>query len=150
MTIDTHDTAETARLTADVAAFGHDNAGIPHILLIKRRWAPYEGCWALPGGHVDPGEDTEDAARRELKEETGLDVGYLLPAGAYAEPGRDPRGRYVTFAYVASFDRLPQATAADDAAETAWVPVGDALQAGFPLAFDHGQIISDALAARPR
>lgn len=136
------DTAnELARLTADVALFGTGTAGELHVLLIKRRYPPHAGAWALPGGHVDTGETAEDAARRELLEETGIGAGPLSLdlAGVYAEPGRDPRGRYVTFAYTATVPHLPQPTAADDAAEAAWIPLAEL--PALPLAFDHDQII---------
>lgn len=138
---------ETARLTADVVLFSTDPFDGAHVLLIKRRWDPYEGHWALPGGHVDQGEDTEAAARRELAEETGLTEwqhGVLTLVDAYAAPGRDPRGRYVTFAYVAEAENLPTPTAADDAAEATWHPVDDVLDGKIPLAFDHFKIIQDA------
>jgi 8-oxo-dGTP diphosphatase len=137
---------ETARLTADMVVLSANEHNEPHILLIKRRWNPYEGHWALPGGHVDAGEDTEAAAVRELKEETGITATLVDYVDAYATPGRDPRGRYVTFAYVAELDNMQQPTAADDAAEAAWMPLDDVLADGFPLAFDHRQIIRDALA----
>src|SRR5690606_37040052 len=65
---------ETIRLTADVVAIAPDADGLEHVLLIRRRWAPYEGHWALPGGHVDTGEAVRTAAARELAEETGLDI----------------------------------------------------------------------------
>lgn len=135
-------THELAHLTADVVLFGTSAEGDPHVLLIKRRWDPFAGCWALPGGHVDTGEDTEDAARRELAEETGLTAGSLTACGVYAEPGRDPRGRYVTFACTARLTHLPRPTAADGAAEAAWIPLADL--PNLPLAFDHADIIRDA------
>ena len=137
---------ETAVLTADVVllAFGED--GRPHVLLIQRRKNPFADRWALPGGHVDEGEETADAARRELVEETGLDVGELTYVGVYATPGRDPRGRYVTFAYTAILDGPPLSpTAGDDAAKARWWPIRDTP----PLAFDHHQIVGDAIAAEP-
>lgn len=133
-----------ARLTADVVLFSRDETGAPHVLLIKRRWDPYEGCWALPGGHVDAGEDTEDTARRELAEETGLTVATLDYVDAYATVDRDPRGRYVTFAYVSVTGGMPEPTAADDAAEAQWFPVHVVLREGFPLGFDHHLLIADA------
>lgn len=135
---------ETARLTADVVLFGIRDRGL-HVLLIRRRWAPYAGHWALPGGHVDAGEHTGAAAHRELTEETGLVAGELHAFAVYADPGRDPRGRYATFAYTASLADTPAPTAADDAADAQWLRVGDVLTGRYPLAFDHARIIHDAL-----
>src|SRR5690606_39391063 len=71
---------ETIRLTADVVAIAPDADGLEHVLLILRRWDPYEGHWALPGGHVDTGEAVRTAAARELAEETGLGGFYGLGA----------------------------------------------------------------------
>lgn len=139
----------TAHLTADAVLLAPDSAGVLHVLLIQRRWAPFKGMWAFPGGHVDDGEDTYDAARRELKEETGVTVDVPLRLVAvYAEPGRDPRGRYATWAYVAVLDTMPSPVAADDASDARWVPAGLALADG--LAFDHGQILEDALVLSSR
>lgn len=113
---------ETAYLAADTVLLDDgDTDGRIHALLIKRGWEPFKDHWALPGGHVDAGEDTLAAARRELQEETGLPGGEeFLLVGVYAEPGRDPRGRYVSFAYVTWITGLPQPTAADDAVEARW------------------------------
>ena len=135
---------EHARLTADIVALAAPG-GIPHVLLIRRAYDPHAGMWALPGGHVAPGEMTVVAARRELAEETGLNVAVaeLEPVDVYAAPGRDPRGRYVSFAYRADLPTMPTPTAADDAAAARWVPVDTALADG--LAFDHAQILTDAI-----
>lgn len=140
----TDTTPETARLTADVVLLG-EHAGQLYALVIRRGWDPYQGHWALPGGHVDVGEDVKDAAYRELAEETNIGVGALEFVGAYADPGRDPRGRYVTFAYTALLGHLPDPTAGDDATEAKWVLVDELLATGAKLAFDHRQIIHDAL-----
>src|SRR5688572_5576711 len=91
------------------------------ILLIKRKNAPFQGQWALPGGFVDPGETTEAAARRELVEETSIDTknrGGPILTGVYSEPGRDPRGPVVSVAYRywVGQDEANAAKAADDAA----------------------------------
>jgi len=141
---------ETIKLTADVVALAEYD-GVTWILLIQRDDEPYTGCWALPGGHVDSGEDATDAARRELAEETNVTVSHsdLTPMGAYHAVGRDPRGRYVTIAYLTEFaGHLPQATAADDARQAEWIPIDrvfSRLLDPLPLAFDHGQIIQEAL-----
>lgn len=135
-------TPETARLTADVALFGERDGQI-YVLLIRRGWDPFADHLALPGGHVDAGEDTETAAHRELEEETGVHVRNLTYVGTYAEPRRDPRGRYVTFAYTARVGHLLKPTAGDDATEAQWIPI-DALDST-KLAFDHARIIHDAL-----
>lgn len=139
---------ETIRLTADVVALAPDADGLEHVLLIRRRWEPFEGMWALPGGHVDQGEEAVDAAARELAEETGLAIAAeaLTELGAWHAPGRDPRGRYVTVAYRADLPHRATTHAADDATDARWWPV-DAL-ADLDLAFDHRKIITRALASR--
>ncbi|MDQ0378597.1 NUDIX hydrolase [Amycolatopsis thermophila] len=138
--------AEPVRLTADVVLFGRSGDGALCVLLIRRGWDPFAGRWALPGGHVDAGEDTEDAARRELAEETGLHIAALSPVGVYAAPGRDPRGRYVTFAYTAHLSGpLPAPRAGDDATDARWWPVTELKAAPELLAFDHHQILTDTL-----
>lgn len=142
-------TDETIRLTADVVAIAPDEDGLDHVLLIRRRWDPYQDHWALPGGHVDTGEHVEHAARRELAEETGIDaVVDLVELGAWHAPGRDPRGRYVTIAYRADLTETVTPLAADDAADARWVPVDELPDR--PLAFDHRRIITAALASRYR
>lgn len=141
---DSDENVETATLAGDVILFGKKDGEV-YVLVIRRRWEPFADHLAMPGGSVGIGEDTEDAARRELGEETGLIVERLIYVGVYAKPGRDPRGRVVSFAYTALLDDLPEPTAGDDAATAEWVPVAEALAAGTPLAFDHRQIITDAM-----
>jgi len=133
---------ETAYLTADVVAIS-DYGGVLHVLLIRRAHPPFPGLWALPGGHVDPDEDVQTAAYREFTEETGLEAHGLSPIGVYAAPGRDPRGRYVSFAYSTYLAGMPTPTAGDDADATRWAPLATALRDG--LAFDHTDILRDAL-----
>jgi len=105
------------------------------IVLIKRRNPPLG--WALPGGFVDYGETLEQAAIREAKEETGLDVHLLRQFHSYSDPRRDLRRHTITTVFIALAEGLP--TAGDDAAE-AMVFKPEALP---PLAFDHDQILSD-------
>lgn len=127
-----------------------DGAGGREVLLIRRGAEPYLGRWALPGGFVEEMERPAHAARRELAEETGLrPAGELTQLGAYAEPGRDPRGWIVTAVYVVELgpDEDAAVEGGDDAAEAAWFPV-DGLPS--PLAFDHADIVADALAGRVR
>ncbi|MGQ4517356.1 NUDIX domain-containing protein [Streptomyces sp. DW26H14] len=131
------ESATETRYTADVVAVDPEG----RVLLIERRWEPYTGHWALPGGHVDPGESSRDAAARELEEETGVHVAAadLVPVGTWDAPGRDPRGPYSTDVYLARVPAGTLAVAADDAANVRWVELGRALRDG--LAFDHAEIL---------
>ncbi|WP_237048275.1 NUDIX hydrolase [Lentzea guizhouensis] len=110
-------------------------------LLVRRGEAPFRGRWALPGGFVRVDESVDDAAARELREETGVGGLHLEQLGTYGEPRRDPRMRVVSVAYLALAPDLPVPVAGTDAAEAAWVPV-DRVGA---LAFDHGRILGDGV-----
>ncbi len=139
---------ERATLAVDLVVLATTTGGIPdRVLLIQRRWDPYQGCWALPGGLVEPGEDLVDAAARELAEETSLelDTVELTQIGAYGDPGRDPRGRVVSVAFVATVTGTPGVAGEDDAVEARWHCLSDVLTGCGRLAFDHRQIISDAI-----
>ncbi|MGV9816338.1 NUDIX domain-containing protein [Streptomyces cellulosae] len=130
-------TEETIRYTADVVCV-RDN----DVLLIERGWPPHKGKLALPGGHVDQGETSRDAAARELLEETGVQVdpADLLLVGVYDAPDRDPRGRYVTVAYMVTVPAGTTALAGDDATAVRWAPLADPGD----MAFDHDEIVRDA------
>lgn len=135
--------AEIIRYTADVVLLTPNRTAGPlpfDVLLIERGWAPFEGRWALPGGHVDKGETSRAAAARELAEETSVEVdpAALKQLGVYDEPGRDPRGRYVTVAYTLIVDRVVPA-AGDDARAAGWFPLNELPE----LAFDHADILGD-------
>ena len=110
----------------------------PRVLLIRRKADPFAGRWALPGGFVDEEEPLDAAARRELREETGIEAPTLEQVMAVGDPGRDPRGWTVTVVHrtvVKAKAVKPQA--ADDAAEVAWHPL-DRLP---EMAFDHGKVL---------
>ena len=114
----------------------------PKVLLIQRGTQPFNGCWAFPGGFMNMDETTEQCAVRELEEETGLQLSKIQQIGAYSKVDRDPRGRTVTVAYLAVIDAPVAVTGQDDAAKAEWWPLSS-----LPiLAFDHDEIISDAIA----
>lgn len=116
-----------------------------HVLLVQRGADPYGGAWALPGGFKRPDETLDHAARRELREETGVVAPkHLAQFGAYGDPGRDPRTNVVTVAYLAVTPEPGMLQAGTDATAARLWPVADAVQ-GLPLAFDHRRILSDAV-----
>ncbi|MEV0974491.1 NUDIX hydrolase [Microtetraspora glauca] len=117
------------------------------VLLIDRGNEPYLGCAALPGGFVRDGETLDEAALRELREETALDgrTLHLEQLHAYSDPERDPRGRIITVAYLALGPNLPPPVAGTDAAAAHWTPVSSAIDGDMPLAFDHATILKDGL-----
>ena len=116
------------------------------VLLVRRGVSPFEGMWAIPGGFKRPSETLDEAATRELGEETGVDGATLLNQfGAYGDPGRDPRMNVVTVAYLAVLRDLGDVVAGTDAAHAGLVPVADALDGKIDLAFDHARIVRDAV-----
>jgi len=116
-----------------------------NVLLVKRRNPPFAGCWALPGGFVEPDEPLEAAARRELAEETGVVPAHLEQLYTFGDPGRDPRGWTISVAYLALLTEedtpAGQLRAGSDAQSVSWFPL-DHLP---PLAFDHARILAHAL-----
>jgi len=126
----------TPALTVDCVI--HDPTG--RVLLIRRKNEPFKGAFALPGGFVDIGETVEAACRREVREETGLEVSDLELVGVYSDPARDPRGHTVSTVFLATQPMTAAPVAGDDAAAAEWV----ADWRTHRLAFDHAQILEDA------
>ena len=117
-----------------------------HVLLVRRGVQPFEGMWAIPGGFKRPDETLNEAARRELAEETGVDGASLLTQfGAYGDPGRDPRMNVVTVAYLAVLRDVGDVVAGTDAAAAALEPVSAVQNGKIELAFDHARIVRDAV-----
>lgn len=133
-------------VTVDLAIFTIRNNQLS-VLLIERGVHPEKGKWALPGGFVNTNESLDDAAQRELVEETGLKVGegYLEQLKTYGDPYRDKRGYVTSVAYVALAPNMDAPRAGDDAAFARFFPVEDVLSKNFELAFDHDVIIRDGL-----
>lgn len=155
---------EPIAVTVDVVALTIRDGSL-QVLLVERGEHPFRGRWALPAGFVNGAEDLAESAARELAEETGLDPDtealtrvHLEQLATYGTPGRDPRMRVVSVAYLAFAPSLPDPRAGTDAADAAWVGV-DSL--GLPhdgrsevkqradvsrqLAFDHARILVDGL-----
>lgn len=126
-------------VTVDSVVFCSANNGFK-VLLIKRKNDPFKGHWALPGGFIEETEDLVTAAKRELQEETGIVIKTMEQVRAFGAPGRDPRGRTISIAFVSRVFSEEGLKAGDDAAEASWVSVNDLPD----LAFDHAEIIEAA------
>lgn len=132
---------ESLRVTVDIVIFSIRNREL-HVLLVRRGVPPFEGEYAIPGGFLRSDESLEEAAKRELHEETSVRDVYLEQLYSFGDPARDPRGRVVTVAYYAlvSSDHI-ELSAGADAAEAEWI----AVKRLPPLAFDHAKIVAYAL-----
>ena len=126
-------------VTTDCVIFGYDGKELK-VLLIERGIEPFKGCWAFPGGFLNMDEDALAGARRELKEETGLENAFIEQFHTFSEPGRDPRGRVITIAHYALV-KIQEVEGGDDAAQARWFPIGEVP----PLAFDHDRILRMAM-----
>lgn len=133
-------------VTVDLAVFTIREGGL-RILLVERGEDPYAGSWALPGGFIEPDEDAQTAALRELGEEAGVSLPdvHVEQLATYSAPDRDPRMRVVSVAHVAFAPDLPNPVAGSDAARARWWRIDDVLAETFDLAFDHDQIVADAV-----
>jgi 8-oxo-dGTP diphosphatase len=128
------------QVTVDIVIFTIQE-GVLKVLLVKRGIPPFAGQSAIPGGFVLEDEDLDQAALRELREETGVSDVYLEQLYSFGKPDRDPRGRVVTVAYFALISADRKLKAGSDAAEAAWYPMDDLPR----LAFDHATILNYAL-----
>ncbi|MFW6692853.1 NUDIX hydrolase [Streptomyces sp. MAR4 CNX-425] len=137
---------EPSWVTVDLAIFTVRSERLM-VLLVDRGRQPYLGRAALPGGYVRKNETLRAGALRELREEAGIDGSrlHLEQLGAYGDPPRDPRGRVVTIAYLALGPDLPVPVGGTDAEHAYWAPVSNITSATIRLAFDHSDIIADAL-----
>ena len=123
---------ERPSVTVDMVIFCENK-----VLLIKRANHPFIDTWALPGGFVEPDETCEQAATRELLEETGVEA-YPEQLRTYSDPKRDPRTRIITVAFTQVLEKMPEAKAGDDAADARWFDISVS-EKGFTLT--HGETV---------
>lgn len=123
--------------TVDIVLQQHDT-----VLMVARAKDPFKDMLALPGGFINRGETAEDAAIREAKEETSLEIEPLEILGVYSDPTRDPRGHVMSVVFVGLVIN-GKASAGDDAARLEWLPIADLVKSKNRIAFDHATILSD-------
>jgi len=131
------------KVAVDAIVFGYSKADGVSVLLIQRKYEPFKGGWAIPGGFVLETESLEEAAERELEEETGIKVNYLEQLYTFGEPQRDPRQRIISVAYfglvkAAQYQELKAST---DAENAKWFNIKRLPS----LAFDHKHILAIAI-----
>lgn len=127
-----------AALTVDSIVYVIEN-GSTYILLIQRGREPFKNIWALPGGFIEMDETLETACKRELAEETGLQVENMSQFKTYDAINRDPRHRTISVVFLAKLTEKQKVTSGDDAARAEWFPISDLPE----LAFDHSQILKE-------
>lgn len=133
---------QSIKLTVDAVVFGYESIPKISVLLIKRKYPPFKGSWAIPGGFVLTNESLEQAVHRELHEETGVELNYLEQLYTFGKPERDPRQRIVSVAYVGLVrPDAHEISAATDAQDVKWFDI-DKLP---KLAFDHKAILNAAI-----
>lgn len=128
------------RIATDAIVFTVMNDEL-HLLLIMRKYPPFKGMYAFPGGFVKEDENLEDGVKRELEEETAVKDIFLKQIGTYGDVDRDPRGRVISVSYMALISPEHNISASTDASSVSWFPI-DSLP---KLGFDHEKILRDAL-----
>ena len=130
-------------LAVDAIVFGYSKEQGVSILLIKRKYPPFKGDWAIPGGFVLDSESLEEAVERELLEETGIKINYLEQLYTFGKPNRDPRQRIVSVAYfgLVKSTQFEKLNASTDAEEAQWFNIKNLPK----LAFDHTNILTIAI-----
>ena len=131
------------KLTVDAVVFGYSKADGVSVLLIQRKYPPFKNAWALPGGFVLKRESLETAVRRELQEETGIEVNYLEQLYTFGQPDRDPRQHIISVAYfgLVNSGRYQRLKASTDAEDAQWFRIKSLPE----LAFDHKSILKTAI-----
>lgn len=134
---------QNIEIAVDAIVFGYNKEDGVRLLLIKRKYNPFKGEWAIPGGFVLDNESLEDAVERELQEETGIKINYLEQLYTFGKPDRDPRRRIISVAYfgLVKSSQFEKLNAATDAEEAKWFNI-NALP---KLAFDHQEILKMAI-----
>jgi len=134
---------QNIEIAVDAIVFGYNKEDGVRLLLIKRKYDPFKGEWAIPGGFVLDNESLEDAVERELQEETGVKITYLEQLYTFGKPGRDPRRRIISVAYfgLVKSSQFEKLNATTDAEEAQWFNIKE-----LPiLAFDHQEILKIAI-----
>jgi len=134
---------QNIEIAVDAIVFGYNKEDGVRLLLIKRKYDPFKGEWAIPGGFVLDNESLEDAVERELQEETGVKINYLEQLYTFGKPGRDPRRRIISVAYfgLVKSSQFEKLNATTDAEEAQWFNIKELPK----LAFDHQDILKIAI-----
>ena len=143
--IDAHGRAVTdqlPRVAADAIVL-RPKGDSHEIILITRKKATFQGCYAFPGGHIDYGEDPEESCLRELKEECNVDGSHPVLVCVRGKPDRDPRYHMISIVYLVTVDPNVQPVAQDDAASAEWYDLRDVMQMPERFAFDHHSILQE-------
>jgi 8-oxo-dGTP diphosphatase len=135
--------SQNISIAVDAIVFSYSKDDGVKVLLIKRKYPPFKGSWAIPGGFVEPEESLEDAVERELMEETGIKINYLEQLYTFGQPDRDPRRRIISVAYfgLVKSRQFAKLNASTDAEEAEWFNIKKLPK----LAFDHKKILKTAI-----